>query len=213
MDENGNSTIIQCEPLQTKPFIFNLPDHFPDFFVPSDNLTTEEGVALGQRLYYDVMLSEGGPMQGRACASCHKQENSFTTNGSGRAVLSHANQNWSSFFLWDGKISGGLEEIMAFEVTEFFEADVSLFKKDPDYQQLNCAAFGTTDITETNMAKAMAQWMRTLVSSRSKYDRYLASEVELSELEARGEIVFNSNIGDCFKCHTLPATNDRFNVS
>lgn len=198
----------QCETLSTTPYTIDIPAHFPPFATPVNNQTTEEGVALGRRLYYDKMLSTGGPFEGKACASCHFQSSSFTKNAQGTAVLLHTNLNWSSYFLWNGKISGGIEEVMDFEIIEFFQSDIALFKADPTYQRMSCEAFGTNDISEREMADAMAQWMRTLVSCRSKYDRYLAGEETLTELESMGETIFTTNIGDCFKCHTLPLTTD-----
>jgi cytochrome c peroxidase len=200
--------LVPCDTLSTTPYTFDIAAHFPPFATPVHNQTTEEGVALGRRLYYDKMLSEGGPFEGKACASCHFQISSFTKNTQGTAVLPHTNLNWASYFLWNGKISGGLEEVMNFEIVEFFQADIALFKADPTYQRLSCEAFGTNDISEREMADAMAQWMRTLVSSRSKYDRYLAGEEALTELESMGEIIFTTSIGDCFKCHALPLTTD-----
>jgi cytochrome c peroxidase len=200
--------MLQCEPHSTTLYVYDFPIHFPEFIVPVNNLTTVEGVALGRRLYYDKMLSVGGPLEGKACASCHVQSSGFTQNSQGIAVLPHTNLNWASYFLWNGKFSGDLEGIMDFEIVEFFKADIDLFKADPTYQRMSCEAFGTSDISEKEMADAMAQWMRTLVSYKSKYDRYLAGVEELSELESMGEIIFNTNIGDCFKCHSMPLTTD-----
>ena len=214
ISEDGGEAIspipdmVQCETLSTTPYMFDLPAHFPSFVAPVYNQTTEEGVALGKRLYYDKMLSVGGPLEGKACASCHFQSSSFSKNAPGTAVLLHTNLNWSTHFLWNGKVSGSLEEVMGFEITEFFQANIALFKDDQTYQRMNCEAFGSNDISGTDMANAMAQWMRTLVSSNSKYDRFLAGDEGLTELESMGETIFNTNIGDCFKCHSMPLTTD-----
>jgi cytochrome c peroxidase len=198
----------ECDSPAPTVYSFNLPDHFPSFNVPANNLTTEQGVAMGRSLYYDKKLSIGGPLSGRACASCHNQSISFTVNVVGTAVLLHTNLNWSSYFLWNGGISGGLEEAMQFEIADFFKSDLTAFKSDPMYQEMNCRAFGSNDVTLDSMSKALAQWMRTLVSSDSRYDRYLLGKEELTLQERRGLYVFNSELGDCFKCHTLPLTTD-----
>lgn len=207
-DDSILADIEECNLTTTTAYEFNLPEHFPQFAVPNNNLTTEQGVALGKRLYYDEMLSSGGPFEGRSCSSCHHQSSSFTINAPGTAVLLHTNLNWSTHFLWNGKVSGSLEDVMEFEIADFFQANIALFKADPTYQRMNCEAFGSNDISATDMANAMAQWMRTLVSSNSKYDRVLAGEEEFTELESMGEIIFNSNMGDCFKCHAMPLTTD-----
>ncbi len=209
----SDNKVAPCTPVATTAYEFDLPAHFSQFAVPGNNLTTMQGVALGKRLYYDKMLSEGGPMEGRACASCHLQANSFTSSSlQGRSVMVHLNLAWTSFYLWDGKISGSLEEVMDFEIAEFFKADIDLFKADPVYQSMNCDAFGSSDISRVDMANAMAQWMRTMLSYRSRYDRYVAGEVELTDLEQTGEFLFNGALAeegaDCSKCHTLPLTTD-----
>ena len=48
----------------------------------------------------------------------------------------------------------------------------------------------------------MAQFVRTMVSTNSKYDRYLRQEATLSQEESAGLASFNDlNGGDCFHCH------------
>ena len=205
---SNDAAVEKCIVTPTTAYNFELPAHIPQFAVSNNNLTTEEGVALGKRLYYDLMLSEGGPLQGNACATCHVQETNFANNEPGTSVLPHTNLNWANFFLWDGKISGSLEDIMEFEIAEFFQTNAELFKADASYQKLNCEAFGTSDISTTDMANALAQWLRTHVSFNSRYDLYKANLIDLTPQEKRGELLFNSNLGDCFKCHQLPLTTD-----
>ena len=107
---------------QTTPYVFNIPDYFPIFEVPVYNPTTVEGVELGKRLYYDPMLSIGGPLEGNACATCHVQSESFSTStphSNQFQVMQHVNLNYTRNFLWDGLIQGELEDICEFEVVEF----------------------------------------------------------------------------------------------
>ena len=42
--------------------------------IPEDNPLTEEGVALGKKLFFDPALSLNGA---QACADCHRPENAF----------------------------------------------------------------------------------------------------------------------------------------
>jgi len=210
---DGDSSVDDsdtCVQAATTAYKFDIPDHIPDFVEPLNNLTTEEGVALGKRLYYDVMLSQGGPLEGKACASCHLHANNFSNNADGTSVISHTNLNWSSYFLWNGAKSGSLEEVMDFEVADFFQSNIALFKADPVYQEMNCAAFGSKDISQTDMANALSQWVRTLVSFESKYDRYVAGEVELTEQERQGLMLFtiDDTFAPCSDCHALPLATD-----
>ena len=72
----------------------------------------------------------------------------------------------------------------------------------PDYPALFFNAFGTHNIDSILVAKAIAQFERTMISSNSKWDRYLRNEVSLTQAESQGFEIFFSEIGDCFHCHT-----------
>ncbi len=176
--------------------------------IPEENPLTEEGVALGRRLYYDPKLSVNGPLTGHSCSSCHQQEKSFTVSSRGVSVLPHVNLGWNTHFLWDGKITGTLEDIMQFEVEDFFMADLSAIKTDADYPVYFKSAFGTTEITTERTAYALAQFFRALTSGNSKFDKFLRREVMLGPDEMQGFVLFNSEKGDCFHCHILPVTTD-----
>ena len=73
----------------------------------------------------------------------------------------------------------------------------------PNYPQLFKAAFGTTDITLERCGKATAQFIRTLISYNSKFDKYLRKEPggTFTASELRGYELFISEPADCFHCH------------
>mgnify|MGYP000159165748 CR=1 FL=1 len=61
---------------------FKAPFVFGKFSVPKDNPLTEEGVALGRKLFYDPLLSANNQV---SCADCHMQEKAFS-DGKARSV-------------------------------------------------------------------------------------------------------------------------------
>ncbi|MEI6766311.1 MAG: cytochrome c peroxidase [Bacteroidota bacterium] len=72
----------------------------------------------------------------------------------------------------------------------------------PGYKPLFKAAFGSDTITFELMAKAISQFIRTLVSSDSKFDRYLQGSATLTSSELNGYVLFVTEQGaDCFHCH------------
>ena len=75
------------------------------------------------------------------------------------------------------------------------------------------AAFGSDVITFKNIARAIAQFIRTLISSDSKFDKYLRGETQLSSSELNGYYEFDSEVADCFHCHgtVLFTTNGFYN--
>lgn len=192
----------------TTPYALEYPSYFPQPTIPASNPLTQKGIALGRRLYYDTLLSRNGPFQGFACATCHDQDRSFTVPTAGTNVLAHVNLAWSTHFLWNGKVSGTLEDVMRFEVEEFFQVDAANLNAHPEYPALFQQAFGSPTITNDLVIKALAQWFRRMTSSNSRFDQYMKGETSLTPPEMEGAMIFLSEIGDCFHCHALPLMTD-----
>ncbi len=182
------------------PYDFNVPPFFPILDIPADNPMTTQGVKLGRMLYYDPALHQDSA---KACATCHLQVNSFTSEIQSGQVIPHMNLGWSKNFLWFGKVQGNLEDIMLFEVKDFFKTNLSRLQNHPDYPRLFYEAFGTDTITNQLAANALAQFERTMVSSNSKYDKVLDqnSGVFFTDEELNGYDLFNTEKADCFHCH------------
>jgi len=178
------------------PLELTIADHMPIMEIPEDNPLTVEGVELGRRLFYDKKLHEN---EENACADCHIQSLSFTSDPS---VLPHMNFGWYTNFLWNGKISGTLEDIMLFEVASFFKTDLNKLKNDEFYPDLFFEAFGTKAITHELAARALSQFERTLLCSNSKFDRVVYENSEFfTDEELLGFELFFTEEGDCFHCH------------
>lgn len=70
------------------------------------------------------------------------------------------------------------------------------------YPELFGKAFGSETVTAKNIGRSIAQFIRTLISADSKFDRFLRGEVQLNEEERRGYVLFMTEQGgDCFHCH------------
>jgi len=198
-------------PPSATPLDLSAPWYFPQMDVPANNPTTVEGVQLGRRLYYDPILSTNGPMAGLSCSSCHAQELGFTVPNSPAGfhnVLPHVNLGWSSNFLWDGQVQGTLEDIMRFEVEEFFAVDVDVLQQHPEYPQRFKNALGNATITQDAVGKALAQWFRSMISSNSRFDQYVRYETTLTPSETNGMLLYLTETGDCFHCHGMPLLSD-----
>ncbi|KAA3652217.1 MAG: cytochrome-c peroxidase [Bacteroidetes bacterium] len=217
--KEDNSDIINEQktdkPITQTPYALNLPPHFvyidrPQ--IPIDNPLTVEGIALGKKLYYEKKLSKGGAFDGLACASCHLQSQSFSSNGGNNTqVIPHFNLAWPNQFLWNGKIKGTLEDVMLFEVDDFFQANLLDIKSDPEYQNMYKSAFGNEAIDSKHTAYALAQFLRTLVSGDSKADNEIKKRngiaytgQALNAQEKRGyELFISEGKGDCMHCHGI----------
>ncbi len=206
-----------CKPegthYQQTPYELLQPSYFPSKNnIPSDNPMTEEGVALGRKLFYDSRLSGRDGTDGiRSCSSCHHQDKSFeygAPTGTHHAMLPLINLAWNRTGLgWNGGVAT-LEDMVLAAVTSPVEINadtnqvVKYLQKTDDYPELFDKAFGSREITFVNVEKAIAQFVRSLVSADSKFDRYLRGEEELTEDELAGYELFCTEEGaDCFHCH------------
>ena len=215
-DQNAGSEDIYS-PI---PYSLKIPELFQqkliDPLIPSNNLLTEEGVALGKKLFFDRKLSGNNT---QACASCHKPQNSFTDNtrfsngidgvfGSRNSMpLMNLAWNFTDKFAWDGKELGlerqALEPVKnPIEMHSNWRNVAEKLQQDPEYPTLFLRAFGTTTIDSSLVTKAIAQFERILISGNAKFDQYLLGNATLSLEELNGFTVFmDEEKGDCFHCH------------
>ncbi|HSA42817.1 MAG TPA: cytochrome c peroxidase [Bacteroidales bacterium] len=78
----------------------------------------------------------------------------------------------------------------------------ALIQSIPGYPELFRKAFGSDVVTVERMAKAIAQFIRTFISSDSRFDQYLRGELQLTPQELNGFVLFSTESGaDCFHCH------------
>lgn len=84
----------------------------------------------------------------------------------------------------------------------------------PMYAPMFKKAFGTEEITYDRISKAIGQFVRSIVSYRSKFHQWIRHEAELTDAELRGHNLFFSEDADCFHCHggsVLMTTNQYYN--
>ncbi len=177
-------------------------------------------IDLGRYLFFDPILSGDGKL---ACASCHQPEKSFTDGrsraiGMGEQMGSRStptlwNVAFSDTFFWDGR-SPSLEDQAQgplFSPQEMGATRAGLEKAlnaNEVYRRLFQIAYGDPKprrITLQRITRALAEFERSLVSLRSRYDDYVfGKENALSESEIRGLQVFRSFVTRCTECHTPP---------
>ena len=222
----GNST-GRTPPLvasNATPYRFTFSSYFPQPALPLDNPLTEEGVELGRRLFNDTTLSINNR---QSCASCHLAATGFadarkySLGAEGQAGTRNAmplfNLAWKGSFFWDGRAptlrAQALEPIQnLIEMHETLTNVVAKLRSTGEYKALFTRAFGSPEITPDRLARALEQLLLTQISCGSKFDRSLASEVELSDEEKRGFELFHTEYdprreqfgADCFHCHGGP---------
>lgn len=213
--------LVACDPDDGPTYDWNLPPGFPPPRVPADNPMSAEKVELGRHLFYDPRLSGN---QTQSCASCHRQELSFT-DGLGvsigatgeatpRGSMSLANAAYHPRLTWANPVLSRLEDQAL--VPMFGEDPIELgtpeepelrarLAADPLYVELFAAAFpdAADPITLGNVVRALASFQRALISGDSPFDRYVyrGEDAALSASALRGLELFNSERLECFHCH------------
>jgi cytochrome c peroxidase len=100
------------------------------------------------------------------------------------------------------------------EMNSTIEKSVAAIEAVPMYKAKFKAAFGTEEVTYDWISKAIAQFVRSIVSQNSKFHKYLRQQAELTVQEKLGHDLFFSEDADCFHCHggsVLMTTNEYFN--
>jgi len=220
-----------------KPFQSQLPEYLQTYFQqPADNPTTEEGILLGKSLFFEKALSSD---YSTSCASCHRPEFAFGDNqvfskGIGRQLgkrntPSLLNAGLLRRMFWDGRDST-LETQSLHPITDPKEMGLTLpdaikrLQGIPQYADLFGRAFGDKTITSDRLAKALAQFERSLISGNSKYDLFLQGKYNPNPEELLGMQLFfthpdpfapgggirGGNCGDCHLPQTLLGDLNRF---
>ena len=100
------------------------------------------------------------------------------------------------------------------EMNGKIERSVKTIQNIPMYPPMFAKAFGSDTINLDRISKAIAQFIRSLVSSNSRFDQYMDGKVKLNESETNGLHLFTSEKADCFHCHGSPTvplwTTNRF---
>ena len=195
------------------------PAYFGKPNIPAGNPMRAEVVALGKMLFFDKQLSRDKTI---SCASCHFPEQAFSNAGKsvstgidGKAGARNTpalfNLAWAKVFFWDGGATS-LENQAFAPITSHEEMDFPLKELEkrlsaiPEYRSQFKVLFGIDTVYSVNVAMALAQYERTLVSANSKYDQYILGKTSLTAPELAGLKVFQAK---CSSCHAGEHFTDR----
>lgn len=203
----------------------NLPPHFnnlPEEYraIADSVIITDAAATLGRVLFYDRSLSRSRTI---ACASCHIQEFAFSDSRrfseghdgrmTARQSMSLINLKYSltEAFFWDER-ARGLQQQVLIPIENDVEMGHSLadlviqLQVDPIYPPLFDDAFGSPQVSKKKIARALSQFVLSIVSYRSEYDSGMAKAN--SVLDAFPNFTALQNLGKrqffeagCASCH------------
>lgn len=203
---NGDTTIIDVTEL-------------PPLRIPSDNPLSVAGVDLGRHLFYEKMLSGDGT---QACGSCHNQKMAFTDNNKAvsegitgamgdRNAMTIFNLMWSNSLFWDSR-AGDLRELATMPIENPIEMNAKVedvlvrLNNSVMYKDKFKKAFEVDTIKKEHLSKALEQFLLSITSDNSKFDKFNRGEVALTDQELRGFDVLK--IKGCFNCHSSSLLHD-----
>ena len=199
----------------------------PDFATltinePPNNPIDDKIATLGRVLFYDKKLSTNNTV---SCGSCHDQAHAFgltALQGQGvngftlRRPMRLVNLRYKEFiegFFWDER-TPNLEQLALQPIQDHIEMGYSGQNDAPTlddliveledisyYEELFSFAFGDQTITKDRIARALAQFMRSIESYDSRFDEGLALTggdpdqdfPNFTAQENAGKALFNSN--------------------
>lgn len=197
---------------------------------PAGNPITNAGATLGRVLFYDKRLSANDTV---SCGSCHQQARGFSDPArlsvgfAGGLTARHAMGLVDAKFyargrfFWDER-AATLEDQVLQPIQNATEMGMALPALEaklaalPYYPALFQAAFGSPAVTSDRISKALAQFIRAMVSTQSKYDRafqggppnfpavFTTQELHGLQLFAGGSVAPGRTLR-CDACHGTPA--------
>jgi cytochrome c peroxidase len=212
---------LACTHEAEKPqeFAWDLPKDHPLPLVPDENPMSDSKVELGRHLFYDVRLSQDESM---SCSSCHHQEFAFSDglpvpqglkgDALPRNSMTLTNVAFRATLTWGNPLLKTLEEQTLVPLLGEFPEELGLSSHEqevldrlagiPLYQALFPEAFGDAEVTLSRVVMALASFERTLISTDSPYDRFLAGDEKAINASARrGYALFFSERAECYHCH------------
>ncbi len=220
--ETPVAAVLNSPVLPETPYAYQTREPIPDHMsaLVFSNTHLDDNIAtLGRVLFYDPRLSANSTV---SCGSCHNANYAFAipkqfATGliavkTPRNAPSIQNITFYNSFFWDMRASRGLEDMSLMPVQNHIEmgisdlnAVVARVKQTPYYGPLFEKAFGRAElITELNIRTALAQFMRSVMSFRTKYDEgYATNFSNFNSQELAGKQLFENKFA-CVTCHVPP---------
>jgi cytochrome c peroxidase len=211
-------------PAGSTPVPFKTPKGFPKPPLPVDNALSKERIALGDTLFHDTILSIDGTV---SCAACHVIEFAFSDDVDlsrgfeGRLGKRNSmplfNLAWKDRFFWDGRAKTLREQVLEpiqdhLEMAANLDRVIYRLNQRKSYRQDFKKAYGPGPITKEKLGLALENFLLTIVSHDSKYDRVVAQKATPTKHEKRGRFLFftphKKGGAGCFECHGGPHFSD-----
>ncbi len=170
---------------------------------PEDNPLSADIIALGRKLFFDKRLSRDGSI---ACATCHDPKLAFSDDRPVALGIARrkgprrspriANRAYGKSFFWDGR-AATLEEQVGGPIANPLEMDLPVIE-----------AASRVNLSEAQLRRALASYVRTILAGDSPYDRFVAGDRTALNAPAQEGLKLFRGKGGCIACHLGPNLSD-----
>ncbi len=195
--------LLFAPPAERSPVPLGLDLYRP---APEENPPTRAKIALGRRLFFDKALSRDRSI---ACATCHDPQHAFTDGRPVAVGIQHrtgprnvptlVNRVFGKSFFHDGR-AATLEQQALEPILNPREMDLTLGE-----------IKARTGREPTEVSRALASFVRSILSGNSPYDRFVNGDTQALSVQARLGLSIFRGKGGCTTCHVGPnLTDERF---
>jgi cytochrome c peroxidase len=192
----------------------------PPVIAPLNNPSSSAKILLGKMLYFDPRLSADNTI---SCATCHDPAMGWSDAGptskgirgqmGGRRAPPVSNAAYMPLQFWDGRAPTLEEQAKGpiqnpIEMGNTHDVMIKTVDRIPGYVRAFKNVYGDVPMTVQQVADAIAAFERTVVTTDSRFDRYMRGDHgALTPQEKEGLEIFNGK-GHCTSCHWGPNFSD-----
>lgn len=190
--------------------------------LPAPPKINEARAKLGSILFFDSRLAGD---TSNSCATCHDPtkgwadgkalSDSYTSLLYFRNAPSLFNVSGRKYLMWDGRLEGAdLGTAVRDMLTEAHTMNIDTrlaqerLKQSPEYMAMFEAAYGKGDPYGGKIYGAIAEYMKTIVTTNAPLDKHLKGDAAaLNDQQKAGLKLFTGKAG-CATCHSGPMLSD-----
>lgn len=181
---------------------------------PENNRITGYRVELGKSLFFDPRLSGSNFI---SCATCHNpalgwSDGQRTAVGHGMKVLGRStptiiNTAFQKFQFWDGRAQSLEEQALGpiqadVEMSQSIEDLLAELSSIPGYIDMFEKAYPGEGVNKDTIAKAIATFERTILSTEAPFDRWLSGKNRAISNSAKNGFTIFKGKANCVACHS-----------
>ena len=192
-----------------------------DYYAPGiASYSNPEKVKLGEKLFYDGILSGDGK---RSCATCHQPAKAFTD---GLATSFALNGKSSLIRNSPTLLNAALQPALFYDMRVNYLEDqakdvisnkdemhgslsdaIAYINRNETYRLLFKKVYNDEEISETQLKNSIAAYIRSLVAMNSRFDEFMRGKPgALNQTEIDGFNLFTGK-AKCATCHFIPLFN------